>query len=108
MRKFIYKEQYARPEATRISDGVIMRVRDVYEVDPELMGTHFKQQNMPLWDTEKPSSPAKMTSSTKDPASLPIASVPSIRRTAPNTRRRSCPGDRQTPIERGPIGYGFG
>jgi hypothetical protein len=53
MRKFIYKEQYTRPEATRISDGVIMRIRDVYEVDPDLMGTHFKQQNMPLWDTER-------------------------------------------------------
>lgn len=53
MRKFVYKQQYARPEARRISDGVIMRIDDVYEVDPDLMGTHFKQQNMPLWDTER-------------------------------------------------------
>jgi hypothetical protein len=53
MRKFIYKQQYTRPEARRISDGVIMRVHDVYEVDPDLMGTHFKQQNMPVWDTER-------------------------------------------------------
>lgn len=53
MRKFVYKQQYARPEARRISDGVIMRIDHVYEVDPELMGTHFKQQNMPLWDTER-------------------------------------------------------
>lgn len=53
MRKFVYKEQYTRPEARRISDGVIMRLHDVYEVDPDLMGTHFKQQNMPRWDTER-------------------------------------------------------
>jgi len=53
MRKFVYKAQYARPEARRISDGVIMRIDDVYEVDPDLMGTHFKQQKMPLWDTER-------------------------------------------------------
>jgi len=48
---FIYKQQYVRPEATRISDGVIMRLDHVYEVDPELMGQHFRQQNMPTWDT---------------------------------------------------------
>jgi hypothetical protein len=53
MRKFVYKQQFTRPEATRISDGVIMRLHDVYEVDPDLMGTHFQQQNMPLWDTER-------------------------------------------------------
>ena len=53
MRKFVYKQQYARPEATRISDGVIMRIEHVYEVDPDIMGAHFKQQNMPLWDTER-------------------------------------------------------
>jgi len=53
MRKFVYKAQYARPEARRISDGVIMRIDDVYEVDPDLMGTHFRQQKMPLWDTER-------------------------------------------------------
>ena len=53
MRKFIYKQQYTRPEARRISDGVIMRLDDVYEVDPALMEKHFQQQNMPLWDTER-------------------------------------------------------
>lgn len=53
MRKFIYKQQFTRPEATRISDGVVMRLHDVYEVDPDLMGAHFTQQNMPLWDTER-------------------------------------------------------
>ena len=53
MRKFIYKQQYTRPEARRISDGVIMRLHDIYEVDPSLMQAHFHQQNMPLWDTER-------------------------------------------------------
>ena len=53
MRKFIYKQQYTRPEARRISDGVIMRLDDVYEVDPALMEDHFRQQNMPRWDTER-------------------------------------------------------
>ena len=28
-----------------------MRMDHVYEVDPELMGKHFSQQNMPTWDT---------------------------------------------------------
>lgn len=53
MRKFIYKQQYVRPEARRISDGVIMRLDGIYEVDPDLMETHFRQQNMPRWDTER-------------------------------------------------------
>jgi hypothetical protein len=51
MPAFIYKQQYVRPEATRVSDGVIMRLDDIYEVDPDLMGTEFRQQNMPTWDT---------------------------------------------------------
>jgi hypothetical protein len=51
MERFIYKQQFVRPEATRVSDGVIMRMEHVYEVDPELMGKQFRQQNMPLWDT---------------------------------------------------------
>ena len=53
MKRFQYKEQYLRPEVQRISDGVIMRLEHVYEVDPALMGKHFKQQNMPRWDTER-------------------------------------------------------
>ena len=53
MRTFIYKQQYTRREAQRISDGVIMRLHDVYEVDPALMEQHFRQQNMPQWDTER-------------------------------------------------------
>ena len=34
MRKFVYKAQYARPEARRISDGVIMRIDHVYVTPP--------------------------------------------------------------------------
>ncbi|MET0740310.1 MAG: hypothetical protein ABWZ26_02020 [Candidatus Nanopelagicales bacterium] len=53
MRRFIYKHEYVRPTARRISDGVIMRLDHVYEVDPDLMGRAFSQQNMPRWDTER-------------------------------------------------------
>jgi hypothetical protein len=51
MRRFVYKQEYVRPAATRVSDGVIMRLDHVYEVDPDLMGRHFDQQSMPVWDT---------------------------------------------------------
>ena len=51
MRRFVYKQEYVRPEATRVSDGVVIRLQHVYEVDPDLMGKHFNQQNMPTWDT---------------------------------------------------------
>ena len=50
MRRFIYMQQYVRPEATRVSDGVVIRLKH-YEVDPELMGQQFDQQDMPAWDT---------------------------------------------------------
>ena len=53
MEPFIYKREYVRPTARRISDGVIMRIDHVYEVDPQLMTEAFHQQNMPLWDTER-------------------------------------------------------
>ena len=50
MRRFVYMQQYVRPEATRVSDGVVIRLKH-YEVDPELMGQQFHQQDMPAWDT---------------------------------------------------------
>ena len=50
MRRFVYMQEYVRPEATRVSDGVVIRLRH-YEVDPELMGQQFDQQDMPAWDT---------------------------------------------------------
>jgi hypothetical protein len=50
----IFRQDDQRPpDARPITDGVVMRVEDVYEVDPKLMGTHFKQQQMPVWDTER-------------------------------------------------------
>ena len=51
MRRFVYKQEYVRPEATRVSDGVVVRMGHVYEVDPDLMGKQFDQQHMPVWDT---------------------------------------------------------
>ena len=51
MSAFVYKQEYVRPAATRVSDGVVIRLQHVYEVDPDRMGTHFSQQNMPMWDT---------------------------------------------------------
>jgi hypothetical protein len=30
-----------------------MRLEHVYEVDPTLMEAHFKQQEMPVWDSER-------------------------------------------------------
>ncbi len=51
MRRFVYKQEYVRPEATRVSDGVVVRMEHIYEVDPDLMGQQFDQQNMPAWDT---------------------------------------------------------
>jgi len=51
MSAFVYKQEYVRSAATRVSDGVVIRLQHVYEVDPDRMGTHFSQQNMPMWDT---------------------------------------------------------
>ncbi len=39
------------PEPRRITDAVVMRHDDVYEVDPALMSEHVQQQNIPKWDT---------------------------------------------------------
>ena len=98
-----------------------MRIEHVYEVDPDIMGTHFKQQNMPLWDTERiiecrndhldwmhdhfsyetlvagedgelDKGPGRARRTTSVPRR--------IRRPPPSTRRPSCPGDRQTRVER--------
>lgn len=53
MRRFVYKQEYVRPEATRVTDGVVVRMDHVYEVDPDLMGQQFDQQAMPAWDTRR-------------------------------------------------------
>ena len=41
------------PEARRVTDVVVMRFDDVYEVDPALMTEHVQQQEIPAWDTER-------------------------------------------------------
>ncbi len=40
------------PKPKKIKDGVVMRIDHVYEIDPERMDI-FKQQDMPLWDTNR-------------------------------------------------------
>jgi hypothetical protein len=39
------------PDPKRITDAVVMRFDHVYEVDPELMTEHVRQQDFPAWDT---------------------------------------------------------
>ena len=41
----------APPPPRRITDVVVMRFDHVYEVDPELMSEHTRQQDFPAWDT---------------------------------------------------------
>lgn len=41
------------PPARRTSDVTIQRFDGVYEVDPDLMADHFRQQRMPAWDTRR-------------------------------------------------------
>ena len=40
------------PEPRRVNDDVVMRLDDVYEVEPSKMRV-FAQQDMPRWDTER-------------------------------------------------------
>lgn len=41
------------PEATQITDTVVMRFEHVYEVDPRLMTEHVRQQDLPNWDVHR-------------------------------------------------------
>jgi hypothetical protein len=41
------------PEATRVTDTVVMRLEHVYEVDPALMTEHVRQQDLPNWDVHR-------------------------------------------------------
>ena len=52
MKRYRYDEQQP-PAARPIAPGVVMRFEGVYEVDPELMGRHFHQLQMPNWDIER-------------------------------------------------------
>ena len=40
------------PEPRRVTDAVVMRFDDVYEVDPALM-ERVGQQDLPAWDTHR-------------------------------------------------------
>jgi hypothetical protein len=37
MRRFVYMQQYVRPEATRVSDGVVVRLRHEHFADETLV-----------------------------------------------------------------------
>jgi hypothetical protein len=41
------------PEATRVTDSVVTRYEHVYEVDPELMTEHVRQQDLPNWEIHR-------------------------------------------------------
>jgi hypothetical protein len=43
----------APPEAQRVTDDVVSRFENVYEVDPALMVEHVQQQSIPNWDFER-------------------------------------------------------
>jgi hypothetical protein len=41
------------PQAERVNDGVVSRFEHTYEVAPELMTEHVRQQDMPNWDFQR-------------------------------------------------------
>ena len=41
------------PPPRRMSDVAIMRFEHIFEVDPELMSEHVRQQAFPNWDTRR-------------------------------------------------------
>lgn len=41
------------PEPKPVADGVVMRLDDVYEVDPALMTDHIEQQDFLVWETNR-------------------------------------------------------
>ncbi len=46
-----YDEQHRPPEPRRVSEVVVERFEDIFEVDPALMTVHVAQQFFPNWDT---------------------------------------------------------
>jgi hypothetical protein len=52
MRGWLLADQIT-PEPTRVANGWVMRRDGVLEVDPELMRTYVRQQDMPRWDFER-------------------------------------------------------
>jgi hypothetical protein len=41
------------PEAQRVNDAVVTRFEHVYEIAPELMTEHVRQQDIPNWDFQR-------------------------------------------------------
>ena len=41
------------PDAQRVNDAVVSRFEHVYEVAPELMTEHVRQQDIPNWDFQR-------------------------------------------------------
>ena len=41
------------PDPQRVNETVVMRLEHVFEVDPALMSEHVRQQDMPVWDTQR-------------------------------------------------------
>lgn len=41
------------PDPKRVNETVVMRLEHVFEVDPALMTEHVRQQDMPVWDTQR-------------------------------------------------------
>ncbi len=53
MSPFRRPEQETPPPPQRMSDVAIMRFEHIFEVDPELMTEHVRQQHFPNWDTRR-------------------------------------------------------
>ncbi|WP_051309544.1 hypothetical protein [Thermocrispum agreste] len=46
------QDEQQPPEPRQVTDQVVMRFDDIYEVDPRRM-TRFRQQKMPAWDSHR-------------------------------------------------------
>ena len=53
MSPFRRADQTTPPPPQRMSDVAIMRFDHIFEVDPELMSEHVRQQAFPNWDTQR-------------------------------------------------------
>ena len=53
MSPFRRSEETTPPPARQMSDVAIMRFEHIFEVDPELMTEHVRQQAFPNWDTQR-------------------------------------------------------
>jgi hypothetical protein len=53
VKPFRHGEQRTPPPPRQMSDVAIMRFEHIFEVDPELMTEHVRQQAFPNWDTQR-------------------------------------------------------